>query len=75
MSNLEKEALNLPKKDRIALIRKLLQSLEPYDQPYLNEWIQESENRLTAYEVGEMESFSESEALQWLERMRAGQVD
>lgn len=71
MSNLENQALRLPKKERIALIRKLLQSLEPQDENYLDEWIEESHNRFKDYQEGKMETFSEEEAMRWVEKKKS----
>jgi putative addiction module component (TIGR02574 family) len=61
-------ALALPPESRAALAEALLSSLEPpIDIKYREEWEQEIEDRLDAYDRGEMKAYSREEVMRLLE--------
>jgi len=59
-------ALALPPESRATLVEMLLASLEPIDIKYHEEWEKEIEDRITAYERGEMELISREEVMRKL---------
>jgi putative addiction module component (TIGR02574 family) len=60
-------ALALPPESRAALAETLLASLEPpIDIKHREEWEKEIEDRIDAYERGEMESFSREDVMREL---------
>jgi len=57
------EALSLPASERAEMVDHLLQSLDTSRDPSMDElWAQESEDRLDAFERGEVTTVSASEA-------------
>jgi putative addiction module component (TIGR02574 family) len=61
-------ALALPPESRAALAELLLSSLEsPIDVKYREEWEQEIEDRLDAYDRGEMKAYSRDEVMRILD--------
>ena len=48
------QALALPTKERVALVEKLLASLDQPDPAIDKLWAEEAEDRIKAYEAGEM---------------------
>lgn len=48
------QALKLPANDRAALVETLILSLDKPDRALDAEWLKEAENRLSAYESGEL---------------------
>ena len=63
---LEKEALSLPEHARTILADRLIESISPTPPSLLDAWIAESENRLDAFERGEIEAIDGQEALKAL---------
>jgi putative addiction module component (TIGR02574 family) len=66
MSNsetLEQQALNLNEQERVHLILKLLESLEPADSEYevMGAWAEEAGLRYQAWKDGKMKTVSEEE--------------
>jgi putative addiction module component (TIGR02574 family) len=53
-----KEALNLAPKNRASLIEKLLASLDQPDKTIDELWAREAENRIDAYEAGNIKAIS-----------------
>ena len=61
-------ALALPPESRAALAEVLLSSLEPpIDIKYRKEWEQEIEDRIDAYERGEIQAYSREEVMRLLD--------
>jgi putative addiction module component (TIGR02574 family) len=61
-------ALALPDASRAELVEKLIQSLdESVSAKYWPEWQTEIEDRIAAYDRGEMKSYSREEVMQNLE--------
>jgi putative addiction module component (TIGR02574 family) len=58
---IESEALRLPEAERALLADRLLQSLAPSE--FQDEWIQEVESRMQAYEAGELAAVDGPEAI------------
>jgi putative addiction module component (TIGR02574 family) len=57
-------ALALPSKSRAALVEVLLESLDPpLAVKSRQEWMEEIEHRIDAYERGEIESYSREEVM------------
>ncbi len=53
---LEKEALQLPENLRAMLAERLIESISPISTEIKKAWIQETEDRMGAFERGEIES-------------------
>ena len=60
---LASEAARLSKEDRLALIERILETVEPTDPDVDAAWIAEGEARMAAYERGEVETFDADEVL------------
>ena len=64
LAEIQKEALQLPEKERARLAEELLQSLAPgEDVDAEEEWLQEAERRYRAYREGKMGARSAHEVL------------
>lgn len=59
-----KAALKLTPKEKVELIDKMLSSLDAPDKELDKLWAQEAENRITAYEKGEMKALTIKEVLE-----------
>jgi putative addiction module component (TIGR02574 family) len=53
-----KEALTLAPKNRVSLVEKLLASLDQPDKTIDEPWAKEAENRIDAYEAGNIKAIS-----------------
>ena len=60
---IQKEALLLPDTERAILADRLLNSLETTSDEVKDSWIQEAEDRMTAYRKGEVEAVDGAEAI------------
>jgi len=66
------EALNLTPEDRAAVLERLLATFQEPPDPALDKlWAKEVEDRIDAYERGELGSVSAEEVLARIERQRA----
>jgi len=66
------EALKLPPQDRAELLERLLATFQEPPDPELDKlWAQEAEDRLDAYERGELGTVSEEEVFARIDRQRA----
>jgi putative addiction module component (TIGR02574 family) len=63
------QALALSPLDRAALVEKLLASLDQPDSAIDKLWAKEAEDRIDAYEVGEMEAISAEEVFKKYEKL------
>lgn len=73
ITNIESEALKLPRNDRAKVALHLLDSLEQEKSDSSPEaiekaWVEESVRRLEAYHRGEMKSYSAEEVIEELEK-------
>jgi putative addiction module component (TIGR02574 family) len=70
-------ALSLPLKDRAALVKDLLDSLEGINESEIEDlWVQEAEARYEVYKSGETESYSVEEVMRAArERLGCGNLD
>ncbi|WP_340105799.1 addiction module protein [Rhodohalobacter sp. 8-1] len=68
--SIEKNVLNLDKKDRLQLLLKLLESLETTSQSEnrIEEWVHEADTRYHVWKAGEMKTVSEDEAFRELRK-------
>jgi putative addiction module component (TIGR02574 family) len=67
-----KEALNLSAEERAEVLERLLATFqEPLDPELDKLWAQEAEDRIDAYERGELGSVSAEEVFARIERQRA----
>jgi putative addiction module component (TIGR02574 family) len=65
------EALNLPPEDRAAVLERLLATFQEPPDPELDKlWALEAEDRLDAYERGELGSVSAEEVFARIDRQR-----
>jgi len=66
------EALNLPLKDRAEVLERLLATFHQPPDPELDQlWAREAEDRLDAYDRGELGSVSAEEVFARIDRQRA----
>ena len=66
------DALSLPPRDRAEVLERLLATFqEPPDAELDKLWAQEAEDRLDAYDRGELGSVSEQEVLARIDRQRS----
>ncbi len=66
-----KEALNLPAQDRAVVLERLLAAFQEPPDPELDKlWAQEAEDRLNAYDRGELGSVSAEEVFARINRQR-----
>lgn len=65
---LEREALLLPESQRALLADRLLQTLGLEDQCVTDAWVKEAEQRLTAFQLGEITA---SDGPSTIERLRS----
>jgi putative addiction module component (TIGR02574 family) len=63
------QALVLSPLDRAALVEKLLASLDQPDSAIDKLWAKEAEDRIDAYEAGEMEAISAEEVFKKYEKL------
>jgi putative addiction module component (TIGR02574 family) len=63
------QALALSPLDRAALVEKLLASLDQPDSAIDKLWAKEAEDRIDAYEAGEMEAISAEEVFKKYEKL------
>lgn len=69
---IETVALASPPAERALLAEKLLASLEPENQPTLDRlWAEEAENRIQAYESGELSAADAEDVFARMERRLA----
>ena len=62
--DLEKQARALPRKEKAALARVLIDELDPASEPGVEElWMEEAHRRYDAYRRGEMHSIPGDEAM------------
>jgi putative addiction module component (TIGR02574 family) len=67
-----KEALNLPPQDRAEVLERLLATFQEAPDPELEKlWAQEAEDRIDAFDRGELGSVSAEEVFAEIERQRA----
>lgn len=65
------EALALPPEDRAELVERLLASFQTPPDPHLDElWAREAEDRLNAYDRGDLGAVSAEEVFARIERQR-----
>jgi putative addiction module component (TIGR02574 family) len=65
------QALNLPPEDRAEVLEHLLATFQEPPDPELNKlWAQEAEDRLAAYDRGELGSLSAEEVFARIDRQR-----
>ena len=66
--SIEKSVLELDEKERLHLLVKLLESLEPEskDRSQLDKWVNEAETRYQAWKAGEMSTISEEKVIREL---------
>lgn len=66
--SIEKTVLELDEKDRLHLLVKLLESLEPESEgrSQLDKWVNEAETRYQAWKAGEMSTISEEKVFREL---------
>jgi len=60
------QALKLPANDRAALVETLIHSLDKPDRALDAEWLKEAENRLLAYQTGELAALDAEEVFREL---------
>lgn len=66
------DALNLPPQDRAEVLERLLATFQEAPDPELDKlWGQEAEDRLAAYDRGELGGVSAEEVFTRIERQRA----
>ena len=66
------QALALPPEDRAEILQRLLASFQEPPDPHLDElWVREAEDRLDAYDRGELGAVSAEEVFARIERHRA----
>lgn len=66
------EALNLPPQDRAEILERLLETFqEPPNAELYALWAQEAEDRIDAFDRGELGSVSDEEVLTSIEKQRA----
>lgn len=74
-SNAEKilqEALNLPPQDRAEVLERLMATFQEPPDPEIDKlWAQEAEDRIDAYDRGELGSVSAEEVFARIKRQRA----
>jgi putative addiction module component (TIGR02574 family) len=63
-NELFKAALNLTPKEKVELIDKMLSSLDAPDKTLDKLWSQEAEDRITAFEKGEIKALTIKEVLE-----------
>ncbi len=63
------QALTLPPKDRAILVEKLLASLDQPDATIDELWAKEAEDRINAYEAGELEAVSAEDVFKKYEKL------
>jgi putative addiction module component (TIGR02574 family) len=63
------QALTLSPKDRAALVEKLLASLDQPDPAIDELWVKEAEDRIKAYEAGELEAVSAEDVFKKYEKL------
>jgi putative addiction module component (TIGR02574 family) len=63
-NELFKAALNLTPKEKVELIDKMLSSLDAPDKELDKLWSQEAEDRITAFEKGEIKALTIKEVLE-----------
>ena len=63
IESLAKEASLLKPEERLILIERILESVEPTDPEIDNAWLAEAESRWAACERGEMETFDADEVI------------
>ena len=68
--SIEKNVLKLKEKDRLHLLLKLLESLDPEteNQDQLEQWVNEADSRYRAWEAGEMKTVSEDDVFRELRK-------
>ncbi len=67
-----KEALALPPKERAELVERLLATFQSPPDPKLDElWARESEDRLAAYDKGELEAIPAEEVFEKIKQRRS----
>lgn len=70
--SIEKNILELEEKERLRLLHKLLDSLEPEietdNNDHIDKWLNEAETRYQAWKTGEMKTVSEEVALRELRK-------
>lgn len=65
------EALNLPPIERAEIVEKLLSSFDFTSRKEIDEiWAKEAENRIDAYERGEISAISAKEVFEKIERQK-----
>jgi putative addiction module component (TIGR02574 family) len=65
------EALNLPPRDRAEVLERLLNSFQEAPDPELDDlWAQEAEDRLDAYDRGELGGVSTEEVFARIDQQR-----
>ena len=65
-----KEVLSLPPEERAELAESILASLEPSDPRILELWAAEAEDRVAAFERGEIEAVSAESVFEEIDRER-----
>jgi putative addiction module component (TIGR02574 family) len=67
-----KEALALPPQERAELVEQLLATFQSPPDPHLDElWAREAEDRLDAYDRGELKAISAEEVFKRIRQRRA----
>jgi putative addiction module component (TIGR02574 family) len=67
-----KEALALPLQERVELVEQLLATFQSPPDPELDElWVRESEDRLDAYDRGDLKAVPSEEVFDRINRRRA----
>jgi len=65
------EALNLPPEDRAEVVERLLETFQDPPDPVIDEmWAQEAEDRIDAYNRGELGSVSAEEVFDRIDEQR-----
>lgn len=70
MTEILKEVLSLPPEERAELADGILASLEPSDPRILELWAAEAEDRVAAFERGEIEAVSAESVFEEIDRER-----
>lgn len=65
------EVLGMPPEERAELVDSILVSLEPSDPKILELWAIEAEDRVAAFERGEIEAVSAESVFEEIDRQRA----
>lgn len=65
------EVLAMPPEERAELVENILASLEPSDPRILELWAIEAEDRVAAFERGEIEAVSAESVFEEIDRQRA----